>query len=173
LCKDNNKDGIVFRVKRQLLLNARILKYGVVGCAGIATNLGTMALLLTLGFKRGWTPSAIASVISTFGNFVLHNRWTFSDRQHQGLHLVRGFLSFALISAMGILITTAFYVVFSRIATHLTIVNSHPGSLGIPLSCQFAAILLAASTSYLLNGQFTWPRAQSNASADLPEEQEI
>lgn len=171
--RKDNKNGMVHRVRRQVLLNARMLKYGVVGCAGIVTNLGTMALLLTLGFKRGWTSSAIASVISTFGNFILHNRWTFSDRQHRGLHLVRGFLSFTFISAVGISITTAFYVGFTRIATHLTVVNSHPGSLGIPLSCQFAAILLAASTSYLLNRQFTWPRAQSNPSADLTEVQEI
>jgi putative flippase GtrA len=150
-----------------------MLKYGVVGCAGIAANLGTMALFLTLGFKQGWAPSAIASVVSTSGNFILHNRWTFSDRQHQGVSLVRGFLSFAIISAVAISMTTAFYIVFSRIATHLTIVNSRLTALGIPLSCQFAAILLAASTSYLLNGQFTWPKGRSNASAKLAQVQEI
>ena len=167
------KIGMLFRAERQGLLNGRVLKYGVVGCTGIAVNLGTMALFLTLGFRRGWTPSAIASVVSTSGNFVLHNRWTFSDRQHQGLGLIRGFLSFALISAVAVSITTGFYVVFTRIAAHLAIVNSHLGNLGIPLTCQFAAILLAASTSYLLNGQFTWPRAQSNSSADLSQVQEI
>jgi putative flippase GtrA len=161
------------RTERQGLLNGRVLKYGVVGCTGIAVNLGTMALFLTLGFKQGWAPSAIASVVSTSGNFILHNRWTFSDRQHQGLHLVRGFLSFAIISAVAVSMTTAFYIVFSRIATHLTIVNSRLAGLGIPLSCQFAAILLAASTSYLLNGQFTWPKANSNAAAKLAEVQEI
>jgi len=156
--------------KGKCLPSARILKYGVVGCAGIVANLGTMALFLTLGFGRSWVPSAIASVVSTSGNFILHNCWTFSDRQHQGLRLVRGFLSFVLISLMTITITTAFYVGFTNIATHLTILNSHPGKLSVPLTCQFVAILLAAGTSYLLNGKFTWPRAQSNVSADLKAE---
>jgi putative flippase GtrA len=82
-------------------------------------------------------------------------------------------LSFALISAMGILVTTAFYVEFTRIATRLTIMNAHAGGLGIPLTCQFAAILVGASTSYVLNGAFTWPRAQSKAAADLAQVQEI
>ena len=169
----SNVNGIVSWVERQVLLNGRMIKYGVVGCAGIVANLGTMALFLTLGFKQGWAPSAIASVVSTSGNFILHNRWTFSDRQHQGVHLVRGFLAFAVISAVAVSMTTAFYIVFSRIATHLAIANSRLASLGIPLSCQFAAILLAASTSYLLNGQFTWPKARSNASAKLTQVQEI
>jgi putative flippase GtrA len=168
-----NVNAMVSWVERQALLNGRMIKYGVVGCTGIAVNLGTMALFLTLGFKQGWAPSAIASVVSTSGNFILHNRWTFSDRQHQGLHLVRGFLSFAIISAVAVSMTTAFYIVFSRIATHLMIVNSRLAGLGIPLSCQFAAILLAASTSYLLNGQFTWPKANSNAAAKLAEVHEI
>ena len=169
----DNRNRVALLIKRPIFLNARVLKYGVVGFAGIGVNLATMALLLTVGFKQGWTPSAFASVVSTCVNFILHNRWTFSDRQHQGLRLLRGFLSFGLISAMSISITTVFYVVFTRIATHLTIVNSHLGRLGIPLVCQFAAILLAASTSYLLNGIFTWPRAQSNVSADLAQVEEI
>jgi putative flippase GtrA len=69
-------------------------------------------------------------------------------------------------------ITTALYVLFSRIATHLTI-NPDLNRLVVPLTCQLAAILLAASTSYLLNGVFTWPRAQSNATADLAQVEEI
>lgn len=150
----------------------RILKYGLVGCAGIVVNLGTLALFLTLGFQRGWTSSAIATVVSASGNFILHNLWTFSDRQYCGLRLVRGFLFFALVSVIGITTTTAFYVGLSRIATHLTIVNSHRSTLGTPLACQLAAILLSAGVSYLLNGYFTWPRLQGNGSADLTQLQE-
>jgi putative flippase GtrA len=169
----SNVNTIVSWVERRVLQNGRMIKYGVVGCAGIVANLGTMALFLTLGFKQGWAPSAIASVVSTSGNFILHNRWTFSDRQHQGAHLVRGFLAFAIVSALAVSMTTAFYIVFSRIAAHLAIANSRLASLGMPLGCQFAAILLAASTSYLLNGQFTWPKAPSNASAKLAQVQEM
>jgi len=159
-------------VKRRLLLNGRMLKYGIVGFTGIGVNLATMALFLTIGVGRGWVPSAIASVVSTSCNFIFHNCWTFSDRQHQGLRLVRGFLSFALISTIGVVITTEFYVIFTRFASHFAIVNSHLGKLGIPLTCQFAAILLGACMSYLLNGAFTWPRTQSKAGGEIVQVQE-
>jgi putative flippase GtrA len=162
---------MVFGIEKWILSKDRVFKYGIVGCAGIVVNLGTMALFLALGFQRGWTPSAIASIVSTSGNFILHNCWTFSDRQHRGLRLIRGFLSFALISAIGISITTTFYVGFTRIAAHLTILNLHRGTLEIPLTCQFAAILLSAGASYLLNGAFTWPQLPT-ASADLAQLQE-
>ena len=164
--------GTIARVKRRLLLNGRMLKYGIVGCTGIGINLGTMALFLTIGIVRGWVPSAMASVVSTSCNFIFHNWWTFSDRQHQGLRLVRGFLSFAFISTIGVFITTEFYVIFTRFASHLAIVSSHRGKLGIPLSCQFAAILLGACMSYLLNGAFTWPRAQSKTAGEIVQVQE-
>jgi putative flippase GtrA len=168
-----DENGIFSFLKKQVLLNARMLKYGGVGCAGIATNLGTMALLLTLGFQKGWMASAIAGLVSTAINFVLHNLWTFSDRQHQGQRLVRGFVFFGLVSGLTIGLTTMFYVLFTRIATRLTLVESHPSKLGIPLACQFLAILLGATFSYVLNQQFTWPKARTNPSANAAQVEEI
>jgi len=170
---NGTNDRMILLIKRQILFKGRMLKYGVVGCSGIAVNLGTMALFLTIGLGRGWLPSAVASVVSTSGNFIFHNCWTFVDRQCQGMRLVRGFLSFALISTIGIFITTEFYVSFTRAASHLAILNLHLGKLGIPLTCQFAAILLGACMSYLLNGAVTWPRVQSQPSANVAQVIEI
>ena len=93
-------------LKNQILLNVSVIKYVVVGCTGILVNLGTMVLLFTIASHRGWMQSGVANIVSTGGNFVFHNLWTFSDRQHQGFRLVRGFLSFAFMSAVGICITT-------------------------------------------------------------------
>jgi putative flippase GtrA len=160
-------------LKSQILLNVRVIKYGLVGCAGILVNLGAMTFLFTVSSQRGWVPSAVANIISTVNNFVLHNLWTFSDRRHQGLRLVRGFLSFALMSAVGICITTAGYVGFTRIAARLAITNSHLIGLGVVLSCQFAAILLGASFSFALNRQFTWARTKPSSPADSTQVQEI
>jgi putative flippase GtrA len=167
-----NSSGIW--LQSQIARNARVFKYGIVGCAGILTNLGTMALILTASSQRGWAPSAIANIVSTMGNFVLHNLWTFSDRQHQGLRLVRGFLSFALMSVLGIAVTTTAYVGFTRVAANVTITNSHSGSLAIVLPCQFAAILFGASLSYALNRAYTWPPTQTQeTSTDASQVQEI
>jgi len=152
-------------LKSQILRNSRFIKYGIVGCIGIVANLATMALFVTLTSQRGWVPSAIANVVSTVGNFILHNVWTFSDRAHRGIHMVRGFLYFAAMSAAGIGVSTLSYVGFTRLATHLTLTKSHTGGLGIVLACQFVAILIGASVSYLLNREFTWPHTSENAAS--------
>jgi putative flippase GtrA len=152
-------------LKSQILRNSRVIKYGVVGCIGIVANLATMALFVTLTSRRGWVPSAIANVVSTVGNFILHNVWTFSDRAHRGIHMLRGFVYFAVMSSAGIGVSTLSYVGFTRLATHLTLTKSHTGSLGIVLACQFVAILIGASVSYLLNREFTWPHTGENASS--------
>jgi putative flippase GtrA len=41
------------------------------------------------------------------------------------------------------------------------------------LACQFLAILLGATFSYVLNQQFTWPKARTNPSANAAQIEEI
>jgi putative flippase GtrA len=151
---------------------ARLIKYGIVGCIGIAVNLGVLALLIKTFSLRGWIPSAAANVASTVGNFILHNLWTFSDRQHRGIHLVRGFVAFTLTSIAGICVSTAAYVGFTRIAAHLALANARSGGLKIALVCQFAAVLLGAAVSYVLNREFTWPHKHKHAAANSTQTQE-
>jgi putative flippase GtrA len=158
-------------LKDQILSNTRVIKYGIVGFTGVAVNLSALALLFTLTSQRGWIPSTVANVISTVTNFVLHNLWTFSDRQHQGVRLVRGFLYFALTSLLSISVTTLAYVGFTRLAGHLPIVGAHQGShqlgLAIALACQFVAILLGAAISYTLNREFTWAAPKETIARDI------
>ncbi len=172
-----NQDTVVPKtitgwLQGQMRRNSRVIKYGIVGCVGIAANLSTMALLLTFSSQRGWIPSTVANIVSTVGNFFLHNLWTFSDRQHQGMRLVRGFVYFALMSGVGIGVTTVAYVGFSRIAAHLPATAAHSRGIAILLACQFVAIILGASVSYALNREFTWPHTEENATADTTQVQE-
>ena len=153
-------------LESRIRANFRVIKYGVVACSGIVINLGTLALLFTVSPHRGWMQSAIANIASTLANFVSHNLWTFSDRQHQGMRLIRGFLSFACMSAAGISITTLAYVAFTRMAASLVVASSHLGGLGIVLVCQFFAILLGGAVSYVLNWQFTWAQSKQTSRSE-------
>jgi putative flippase GtrA len=157
-------------VKGHILNNSRVIKYGIVGFAGVAINLVTLTLVFTLTSERGWVPPAVANVVSTVTNFVLHNLWTFSDRQHQGVKLVRGFLFFGLTSLLSIAVTTTAYIGFTRIAAYVTAAGpgSHP-VLAVALVCQFVSILLGAGVSYTLNREFTWAAPKEDATDDVTE----
>jgi putative flippase GtrA len=126
-----------------------------------------------MAFPRGWMLSAAANVMSTFSSFILHNAWTFSDRQHKGLRLLRGFLLFACMAVIGIFITAWIYVGLMRISAHLAVVSSHPGNNATPLICQLVAVLLVAAVSFLFNLTFTWPRTPANASGEAAQVQKL
>jgi putative flippase GtrA len=160
-------------VKSHAANNVRVIKYGIVGFTGVAFNLCTLALFFTVFSQRGWIASTAANIVSTVTNFALHNVWTFSDRQHQGARLIRGFLLFALTSLLSIGVTTVAYVGFTRLTSHLAIANSRHGALGVALACQFVAILLGASVSYTLNREFTWAAPKEDVPADIASMREI
>jgi putative flippase GtrA len=156
---------MVARLKTQVVRNARVIKYGIVGVLGVLINLGAMAVLLRFYSPQSWVPSAIANVLSTIVNFSLHNMWTFSDRQHQGMRMVRGFVFYVLMCAVGIFISTVSYVQLIHIAGRLAILTTHLGKSLAPLACQSVAIVLGAAINYVLNKKFTWPQTQENLPA--------
>jgi len=159
------ENDIAGRLKTQVVRNARVIKYGIVGVVGILINLAAMAVLLRRFPAQSWVPSALANVLSTVVNFLLHNMWTFSDRRHQGASMIRGFVLYVLACGVGIFLTTVCYVQFVRLAGHLAIANTHLGKTLTPLACQCAAIFLGAAINYVLNKQFTWPQSQENQPA--------
>ena len=58
---------------------SQLIKFGIVGGSGVFVNLGTLAILRSLGLGDNLS-SALAIELSIISNFILNDRWTFKDR---------------------------------------------------------------------------------------------
>ncbi|HLB86187.1 MAG TPA: glycosyltransferase [Terriglobales bacterium] len=161
---------VVFQYVRQLwelaqlrqLLPARFIRFVLVGCTGIVVNLAAMALLLKLTDWRGWVASVVASLIANLNNYGLNNVWTFSDRAHRGFGLLKGYVSYLLMSTVGLGITTASYIGLAWTVAQFPLGKVDWNRLGIALFCQFLAIALGTFSNYILNKGVTWPGPARN-----------
>ena len=145
--------------KASRLMSDRFLKFAAVGSIGVIVNLVAMTLLLHLTHWRDWQVSAAASLFANLHNYVLNNIWSFADRTHRGLRILRGYLSYLGMSAVGLGVTTATYAGLTWSLTQLSILqNGKQGFASLTqLLCQFIAVALGVYFNYELNKVITWP----------------
>jgi len=145
--------------KASCLMSDRFLKFAAVGSTGVIVNLVAMTLLLHLTHWRDWQVSAAASLFANLHNYVLNNIWSFADRTHRGLRILRGYLSYLGMSAVGLGVTTATYAGLTWSLTQLSILqNGKQGFASLTqLLCQFIAVALGVYFNYELNKVITWP----------------
>jgi dolichol-phosphate mannosyltransferase len=94
---------------RRTLQGWRLLKFSVVGAAGIAVQLATLAVLVAMGVHY-LLATALAVEIAILHNFYWHRRFTWASRlsgagQAATKSLIRFHLGNGLISLLGNLIT--------------------------------------------------------------------
>lgn len=81
------------------LLPVRFILFAGVGLIGLAAHLIVLRLGLTV---VAFAPAqAVATACAIAGNYLLNNVFTFRDRRLQGWRFVQGFVTFALICAVG------------------------------------------------------------------------
>lgn len=140
----------------------RFLKFALVGASGIVVNLLAMAGLFAMSGVRDWSVSALASLIANVSNYALNNIWTFADRVHRGWAVVRGYSSYLLMSAVGLLVSTTTYAGMTW--TFRQVMVSGMGLSQVPvvilLGSQFVGIVLGTYFNYRLNKHVTWPQAK-------------
>jgi len=136
------------------------LKFAAVGSIGVIVNLAAMALLLHSTRWSGWQASAVAGILANIHNYVLNNTWSFADRAHRGSRLLKGYLSYLSMSALGLSITTAAYAGLTWSLTKLSILqNGTQGFASLPrLLCQLIGVALGVYFNYELNKFITWPK---------------
>jgi dolichol-phosphate mannosyltransferase len=146
--------------KPSRLVSDRFLKFAVVGSIGVIVNLATMALLLHLTSWNDWQASAGASIFANLQNYVLNNIWSFADRTHRGLRVLKGYLSYLAMSAVGLGLTTGAYAGLTRTLTQMSILQNRTDGFASSLPrlfCQLIAVACGVYFSYELNKFITWP----------------
>jgi dolichol-phosphate mannosyltransferase len=140
--------------------SVRLLKSAVVGGIGVFINLAVMALVLKLTKVQDWRASAIASLIANVHNYAMINLQTYADRSHKEFRRLEGYLSYLLVTAAGLVLTTGSYaaLIWSLARTSLLRGGAATPGFFLRLSCEFAAILIAGWFNYTVNEVFT-PRS--------------
>jgi dolichol-phosphate mannosyltransferase len=134
----------------------RILKSAVVGGIGVFVNLAVMAFLLMLTEAHDWRASAIACLAANVHNCVLINLRTYADRSHKEYRRLDGYVSYLLVSAANLVVTTGSY---AGLVWGLARTSHLQGSTAahvflIRLTCQFVAVLLGVWFNYALDKVF-------------------
>jgi dolichol-phosphate mannosyltransferase len=135
----------------------RFIKSAIVGGIGLFINLGVMAIFLKSTSILDWRASAIASLAANLQNYVLYNVWTYVAGFHTGFRKLDGYLSYLLMSASGMVVSTIAYSVFAGAFLHVPLMQQSPQAFYGRLFCQFVAVLLGIRFNYALNRVFNWP----------------
>jgi dolichol-phosphate mannosyltransferase len=150
------------------ICSGRFLKFAIVGSSGIALNLAVLTGLIKLTGLHDWRVSAVASLAANVSNYVLNNSWTFADRVHRGWSTLRGYLSYLLMSSVGLLVSTGAYAGMTWGFKAITPGATNHGSTAVLLIFQFVGIVLGTFFNYKLNKHITWqkPLAQEVSKLD-------
>ncbi len=84
------------------MIDPRFLFFAIVGTTGLAVHLIALTIALDLGldFPVG---QSVATFVALTSNFLLNNMLTYRDRRLRGFAMLRGFLGFCAIGAVGAL----------------------------------------------------------------------
>jgi dolichol-phosphate mannosyltransferase len=138
-------------------VSVRLLKSAMVGGIGVFINLAVMALVLKLTKVQDWRASAIASLIANMHNYALINFQSYADRSHKEFRRLEGYISYLLVTAAGLVLTTGSYAALIWSLARAPLLRGGVAGPGffIRLSCEFVAILIAGWFNFTLNEVFT------------------
>jgi dolichol-phosphate mannosyltransferase len=125
----------------------KILRFGLVGCTGIAVNMGLLWILTGFAGVYYLVSSAVAIEISILNNFLWNDRWTFGGgRAHRGRSFVSRLGLFHAISVGGAAINWLVLLALTQFAGVFYLVSN------------LAGILAGFVWNYLVNRNVTWKR---------------
>lgn len=82
------------------LIEPRFIFFAIVGTTGLAVNLVALKIALVLGLA--FIPAqSVATFVALTSNFLLNNVLTYRDKRLRGFAMLRGFIAFCAIGAVG------------------------------------------------------------------------
>lgn len=156
---------IVFQYLEQLwklssvsrYMSVRFIKFALVGASGTLVNLCAFLVFARLFGVRDWRISALATLLANLTNYLSNNAWTFTDRAHGGLSLLRGYVSYLGLSLVGMFASTlTFAGLTATYAIYLQRLAPSKESYLLAIGFQLVAILIGTVFNYELNSRFTW-----------------
>jgi dolichol-phosphate mannosyltransferase len=85
------------------LVEPRFIFFAIVGAIGIAVNLAVLNIALLAWPVSFMLAKSVATFFAMVSNFLLNNGLTYRDRRLRGWGMLRGFIGFCLIGAVGAL----------------------------------------------------------------------
>jgi dolichol-phosphate mannosyltransferase len=138
-------------------MSVRFIKFAVVGASGTIVNLAAFLVFARVFGLRDWRVSALATLFANFTNYVFNNAWTFVDRGHRGLSLLRGYVTYLGFSLVGMLASTLTFAELTRAYhSYLHTPQATKEPYVLALGFQLVAILVGTVFNYELNKRFTW-----------------
>jgi putative flippase GtrA len=112
---------------------------------------------------RGWQASAVASLTANLNNYILNNHWTFFDRLHKSWRVVKGYFSYLLMTAVGLVVTTSAYAAMTWSLSQISLLedlsrrfSSFTASFANPFP-SFSVCISTIGSTKRLRGQTTAP----------------
>ncbi|MDE1938349.1 MAG: glycosyltransferase family 2 protein [Alphaproteobacteria bacterium] len=83
------------------LVEPRFIFFAVVGALGVAVNLAVLNVAMLVWPVSFMLAKSVATFFATTSNFLLNNSLTYRDRRLRGWGMLRGFIGFCVIGAIG------------------------------------------------------------------------
>jgi putative flippase GtrA len=129
-----------------------------------------ITLIVKLTNVQGWQASALASLTANLNNYILNNYCTFSDRLHKGWGVVKGYFSYLLMTAVGLVVTTSGYAALTWSLAQMSFLghSSRPFGSFTAMSCQSLSIVFGMYLNYRFNKAITWSDSARPEASEFP-----
>jgi dolichol-phosphate mannosyltransferase len=135
--------GLLFAKATGDLVGPRFITFSLVGAAGLLVHLVSLRFALAVLALPFPPAQGLASLIAMTSNFFVNNAFTYRDCRLKGFALLRGFIAFCAICAVGVL---------ANIGTADWLYTGHVTWWGAGL----AGALMGAVWNYLLTRDLVW-----------------